>query len=209
MSTDTISFRIQGTDAQFRQFEHQCQVTELMLASTLIDRFQIPRTQENLELISGWMASARSMGIGNHLMNGIKMELVDERSINRPTVVCLCGSTRFSEAFRSLNLQETIAGRIVLSIGCDTKSDAELEALGELTAEAKAKLDQLHLHKIDLADEILVVNVDDYIGESTTREIAHARATGKRVRWLTASRHALPGEEGAKPVTGEQSTEQP
>lgn len=91
-----------------------------------------------------------------------------------------------------------------MSIGCDTKSDADLMALGELTEEAKAKLDELHLCKIDLADEILVVNVDDYIGESTTREIAYARAAGKRVRWLTASQHALPGEEGATPTQGDQ-----
>lgn len=72
----------------------------------------------------------------------------------RPTIVCLCGSTRFSKAFQESNLRETLAGRIVLTIGCDVKSD---DALG-LGPEVKAQLDELHLRKIDLADEILVLN---------------------------------------------------
>jgi len=98
----------------------------------------------------------------------------------RPRIVCLCGSARFSKAFRDANLTETLAGRIVLSIGCDFKSDQGLK-LGD---ETKIALDVLHKRKIDLADEILVLNVGGYIGESTRSEIEHARATGKYVRWL-------------------------
>ncbi|MGE0412000.1 MAG: hypothetical protein AB7I98_03990 [Verrucomicrobiales bacterium] len=101
-----------------------------------------------------------------------------------PTVVCLCGSTRFAEAFREANLRETLAGKIVLSVGCDTKSDADLIALGELTPEKKAELDELHKRKIDLAEEILVLNVGGYIGDSTRSELAYAQAGGKRIRWL-------------------------
>ncbi len=97
-----------------------------------------------------------------------------------PLIVCLCGSTRYSQAFREANLRETLAGHIVLSIGCDTKSDADL-ALGGVD---KTALDLLHLFKIDLADEVLVLNMDGYIGESTRREIAYARMRGKHVRWL-------------------------
>src|SRR5205085_10771505 len=69
-----------------------------------------------------------------------------------PIIVCLCGSTRFGEAFRKANLEETLAGKIVLSIGCDFKSD---DALG-LTEADKERLDELHLRKIDLADEVLI-----------------------------------------------------
>jgi len=102
----------------------------------------------------------------------------------KPIVVCLCGSTRFSEAFQDANLFETLAGRIVLSIGCNTKSDDDLAKAGvEINKEA---LDTLHLFKIDLADEILVLNVGGYIGESTRREISYAEMTGKRVRYLEA-----------------------
>lgn len=110
------------------------------------------------------------------------MSYPDDTRQSGPTIVCLCGSTRFSEAFRVANLNETLAGRIVLTIGCDFKSD---DALG-LTEADKVRLDELHLRKIDLAHEILVLNVGGYVGESTTREIAYARAHGRRVRWLEA-----------------------
>lgn len=101
-------------------------------------------------------------------------------SVVRRTIVCLCGSTRFSEAFRKANLEETLAGRIVLTIGCDFKTGF---ALG-FELEVKERLDKLHLDKIAMADEILVLNVDGYIGESTRREITYAQALGKKVRWL-------------------------
>jgi hypothetical protein len=98
----------------------------------------------------------------------------------RPVIVCLCGSTRFLHAFQDATLRETLAGRIVLSIGCNTKSDDDL-ALEPVDKDA---LDLLHLFKIDLADEILILNVGSYVGESTRREIAYARMQGKRIRWL-------------------------
>lgn len=98
----------------------------------------------------------------------------------KPTIVCLCGSTRFSQAFQDANFRETLAGKIVLTIGCDFKSDS---ALG-LTSEDKARLDQLHLRKIDLADEILVLNAGGYIGESTANEIRYAQQMNKQIRYL-------------------------
>lgn len=104
----------------------------------------------------------------------------------RPTIVCLCGSTRFKPEFGQANLRETMAGKIVLSIGCDTRSDTEL--FGSMSAEqlmeVKAALDELHFRKIELADEVLILNVDGYIGDSTRRELGHARKLGKRVRFL-------------------------
>jgi len=102
----------------------------------------------------------------------------------KPIVVCLCGSTRFGEAFHAANLRETLAGKIVLSIGVDFKSDADLLAAGMLTQADKARLDELHLRKIDLCDEVLVLNLNGYIGESTRRELAYARAHGKGIRFL-------------------------
>ena len=98
-----------------------------------------------------------------------------------PTIVTLCGSTRHGlDAFRRANLTETLAGRIVLSIGCDTKSDDALQ----LQPGDKERLDELHLRKIELADEVLILNVGGYIGESTRRELEHARRLGKPIRFL-------------------------
>jgi hypothetical protein len=106
--------------------------------------------------------------------------------MGKPTIVCLCGSTRFSEAFQKANLNETLSGNIVLTIGCDMKSDNELfEGMSpESLEKIKADLDELHLRKIDLADEVLILNVDGYIGQSTRRELDYAITHGKKIRFL-------------------------
>jgi hypothetical protein len=101
-----------------------------------------------------------------------------------PTIVCLCGSTRFGEAFRDANLRETVAGKIVVSIGCDLRNDYDLWPDEATRERLKRELDELHLRKIDLADEVLILNVGGYIGESTARELAYARCHGKAVRFL-------------------------
>lgn len=109
-----------------------------------------------------------------------------EPSAPRPRIVCLCGSTRFMGAFQEANLRETMEGRIVLSIGCNTKSDKDVfNGLNPYDARGvKQKLDELHKRKIDLADEVLILNVDGYIGESTRSEIEYAQAHGKEIRFL-------------------------
>ncbi len=91
---------------------------------------------------------------------------------DRPEIVCICGSARFVDAIRAANRDLTFAGVIVVAPG---------EARELITSEQRAALDALHLRKIDLADRVLVVNPGGYIGESTSREIAYARATGKPV----------------------------
>jgi len=73
---------------------------------------------------------------------------------------------------RELNRDLTFAGVIVVAPG---------EADEVVSDEQKAVLDALHLRKIDLADRIIVVNPGGYVGESTSREIAYARAAGKPV----------------------------
>src|ERR1035437_2586996 len=100
--------------------------------------------------------------------------------MRRPIVVCLCGSGRFKDAFEEAEFQGTLAGKIVLTIGCNTHDVARSPEL----VKHKAMLDELHLRNIDLADEVLVLNVGGYVGESTSREIAYAVAAKKTVRWL-------------------------
>lgn len=114
------------------------------------------------------------------------------RERKHPKIICLCGSTRFSDAYQQANLRETLADHIVLTIGCDMRSDADLfagESVEELNA-IKTRLDALHLAKIDLADEVLILNVGGYVGESTRREIEYARKKGKIIRWLEPE-HAI------------------
>ncbi|GAB2823965.1 hypothetical protein [Lentzea nigeriaca] len=99
---------------------------------------------------------------------------------DRPEIVCICGSTRFEEEMRAANRDLTFAGVIVVAPGVFLR--AENHGAGELiTDEQKAALHALHLRKIDLADRVLVVNPGGYIGESTSREITYAQATGKPI----------------------------
>jgi hypothetical protein len=97
----------------------------------------------------------------------------------RPTIVCLCGSTRFKDQFIEANFRETMAGKIVLSVGCFGHADGH-----EFTPEEKLALDHLHFRKIELADEVLVINPGGYIGQSTRNEIDYARSLSKRIRYL-------------------------
>jgi hypothetical protein len=100
-------------------------------------------------------------------------------TVNRPRVVCLCGSTRFREAFESAMRDETLDGKIVLSVGMFGHAEGI-----DMDGPVKRRLDELHLRKIDMADEVFVLNVGDYIGHSTLREIDYARAHGKVIRYL-------------------------
>lgn len=105
--------------------------------------------------------------------------------ISRPEIVCLCGSTRFYRQFQEANYRLTMEGKVVLTVGF--YSHAQEQAHGEqigVTPEAKARLDDLHLRKIDLADRIFVLNVGGYIGESTGREIAYAFHHRKPITFL-------------------------
>lgn len=113
--------------------------------------------------------------------------------LQRPKIVCLCGSTKFKQEFEEANVRETFNEHVVLSVCCFAHAD-NLWSL--ITPEMKSKLDELHKRKIDLADEILVLNVGGYIGDSTKSEIAHAIKTGKKVRWLDPAR--IPAGYGAE-----------
>ena len=95
-------------------------------------------------------------------------------------IVTLCGSTRFKEQFLEAQKRLTLEGSIVISVGLFGHSgDDDVWKPG-----VKEMLDDMHLRKIDLADEIFVINVGGYIGESTKCEIAYAEKTGKTVNYL-------------------------
>jgi len=95
-------------------------------------------------------------------------------------VVTLCGSTRFKDEYIAAQKRLTLEGCIVISVGLFGHSgDGEVWRDG-----VKAMLDDMHKRKIDMADEIYVINPGGYIGESTRSEIEYAKATGKGVQYL-------------------------
>jgi hypothetical protein len=86
-------------------------------------------------------------------------------------------------------LQETLAGKIVLSIANISSSDTELFAAHSKQERERITktLDELHFRKIELADEVLIINKDGYVGESTGRELDYALSLAKVIRWLEPS----------------------
>lgn len=94
-------------------------------------------------------------------------------------VVTLCGSTKFKDEFMAVQKQLTLDGYIVISVGLFGHSgDNEVWTEG-----TKEMLDDMHRRKIDMADEIFVVNVDGYIGNSTKSEIEYAKSKGLPIRY--------------------------
>ncbi len=102
-------------------------------------------------------------------------------------VITLCGSTRFKDQFVEAQKRLTLEGNIVISVGLfGHAGDSEVwENMDEGTlTKTKEMLDDMHKRKIDMADEIFVINVDGYIGSSTKSDIEYAKKNGKAVRFL-------------------------
>ena len=100
--------------------------------------------------------------------------------VGKYKVITLCGSTRFKDAFIEAQKRLTLEGNIVISVGLFGHSgDDEVWTDG-----IKEMLDDMHKRKIDMADEIYVINVGGYIGSSTRSEIEYAEDTGKVVLYL-------------------------
>ena len=107
--------------------------------------------------------------------------------IDKYPVITLCGSTRFKDEFMEAQKRLTLEGNIIISVGLfGHAGDSEVwENMDEGTlTKTKEMLDDMHKRKIDMADEIYVINVGGYIGSSTRSEIEYAIATGKTVRYL-------------------------
>lgn len=114
--------------------------------------------------------------------------------IGKYKVITVCGSTRFKNAFMEAQKQLTLQGNIVISVGLFGHSgdDEVWEGMTEDTLTAtKEMLDDMHKRKIDMADEIYVINVGGYVGSSTQSEIEYAKATGKAVRYLEEEKNVL------------------
>lgn len=100
--------------------------------------------------------------------------------IGKYKVITLCGSTRFKDEFFDVQKRLTLEGNIVISVGLfGHAGDNEV-----WTEDTKEMLDDMHKRKIDMADEIFVINKNGYIGSSTRSEIEYAQKTGKPINYL-------------------------
>lgn len=103
-----------------------------------------------------------------------------------PTIVCLCGSTRFTDQMLIRQWELTKQGFIVLSWcalpdsyfdGPDKTHIGDQEGVKEI-------VDEVHMRKIDLADIVEIINIDNYIGESTGNELNYAISKNKTIRFM-------------------------
>jgi len=104
-------------------------------------------------------------------------------------VITLCGSSRFKEAFDLANMHLSLLGHVVISLGCWGHTDSPQGAMfltgdSNDNGEIKKNLDTLHYKKIDLSNEIFVINPGGYIGNSTKKEIAYAKEKGINVKYM-------------------------
>ena len=106
----------------------------------------------------------------------LKMQnIINKNKQKKFKVITLCGSTRFKDEFIQAQKELTLKGNIVISVGLFGHSgDNEVwESMDEGTlTKTKEMLDDMHKRKIDMSDEIFVINVGGYIGSSTKSEIA-------------------------------------
>ena len=102
--------------------------------------------------------------------------------IGKYKIITLCGSTKFKDEFLKAQKQLTLEGNIVISVGFFEHADSEFENI--ITPKIKTMFDDMHKRKIDMSDEVYVINKNGYIGESTKSEIEYAIDIGKTVNYL-------------------------
>lgn len=101
--------------------------------------------------------------------------------MEKQKIIALCGSAKFKDEFLKEQKRLTEEGNLVLipnfSIDVEKLDNSQLNALKEE-----------HLKRIERADEIFVINKDNYIGKSTLEEIKFAIRRGKRIKFLVNSK---------------------
>jgi hypothetical protein len=112
-----------------------------------------------------------------------KLAQYEELEEKRPEIVCLCGPLRFIETFRRAEYDLEMQGKIVLAPSF-LPGATEHDGMTGCTPEQKIMLDELHKRKIDLCDMVFVLNVNNYIGDSTKSEIEYAKKIGKSIYYL-------------------------
>lgn len=94
-------------------------------------------------------------------------------------IITLCGSIKFKNEFIKVQERLTLEGNIVLTPNFFYNIKKE-----QINEKTKKMLDEMHRQKIDMSDEIYVINLGGYIGESTKSEIEYAQEKEKKISYL-------------------------
>lgn len=94
-------------------------------------------------------------------------------------IITMCGSLEFQKEMMKVAEKIALDGYCVL-----TPVYPVLENI-ERTEEQLIKLKEAHFKRIELLDAILVVDINNYIGNSTNLEIDYAKKLGKEIIYYT------------------------
>ena len=94
-------------------------------------------------------------------------------------IITLCGSLKLKKEMM------IVAERMALEGNCIITPVYPILENYKKTDEQLEKLKEAHFKKIELSDAILVVNVNNYIGNSTNLEINYAKKLGKEIIYYT------------------------
>lgn len=94
-------------------------------------------------------------------------------------VITICGSLKFK------NEMFDIAGRMSFEGNCVLMPIFTAFTNNNITEEQISKLKEAHFKRIELSDVILVVNVNNYVGNSTKSEIEYAKKLDKEIVYYT------------------------
>ena len=94
-------------------------------------------------------------------------------------VITLCGSLKFQKEMMIVAEKMALEGNCILTPVYPTLDNIER------TEEQLIKLKEAHFKRIELSDAILVVNVNNYIGNSTNLEIEYAKKLEKEIIYYT------------------------
>lgn len=96
-------------------------------------------------------------------------------------IITVCGSLKFyKEMMEITEIMELQGNCMLVPIYNPNRPNKDT-----FTEEEALMLDKMHKEKIKLADAILVVNVDGYIGNSTRNEINYVRSLNKEIIYYT------------------------
>ena len=92
--------------------------------------------------------------------------------------ITLCGSLKFRKEMMVIAEEMALEGNCILTPVYPVKEYCKR------TDEQLKKLKEAHFKRIEMSDAILVINIDNYIGESTNLEIEYAKKLGKEIIFL-------------------------
>ena len=94
-------------------------------------------------------------------------------------IITLCGSLKFQKEMM------IVAEKIALEGNCIFTPVYPVIENSERTEEQMKRLKEAHFKKIELSDAILVINKNNYIGDSTKLEIEYAKKLKKKIMYYT------------------------